>query len=229
VNSLVFDEVAMSPAFVSRSQFYNAFINAKHEFPFPDNTTIPDIHQYPMFINNAILIANINSTVELAMFYAQVLYETNGLAFRIVPPCSSLGNCTTCKNYTEAFVNNTGGAPGRNYYGRGHLMIQDAQEYSAVSQGLFNDTRLLDHPNILVASREAAWASAAWRWKTKISPLLSGSDAFGLTTKYLRPNDCRRRLNQKQSQAAKSAFHIYTSVLQAFSPNSTANSAGCYR
>ena len=225
---MIFDEVATSPAFVSRTQFYNAFTNAKYSFPFPSNTSTLDINHYPMFINNAILIGGIQSTTELAMFYAQVLYETNGLAFRIVPPCSALGNCTTCKNYTERFVNNTGGMPGRNYYGRGHLMIKDASEYAAVSQGLFNDSRLLVHPNILVTSLEAAWAAAAWKWKSKIRPLVSGSDAFGLSTKYLRPFDCQVHQHQNQTKAADTAFNIYNSVLQIFAPNATANSAGCY-
>ncbi len=228
VNALVFDEVATSSAFVNRAQFYNAFINAKHSFPFPDNTTTLDIHQYPLFINSAILLANITSTQELAMFYAQVLYETNGLAYRIVPPCSALGDCTTCKNYTEKFVNNTGGVPKRNYYGRGHLMIQDVQEYQSASQDLFNDTRLLNHPDTLVSSLEAAWATAAWKWNTKIRPLISGSDAFGLTTKYLRHMDCAVRMDQSQTTAAETAFHIYTAVLQVFAPNATANAAGCY-
>lgn len=227
---MVFDEVATSPAFVSRSQFYNAFVNAKANLPFPDNTTHLDIFQYPTFINSAILIGEIGTAEELAMYFAQVLYETNGLAFRLVPPCSSLGNCTTCRLYTDRFVNNTGGAPGRNYYGRGHLWLQGASEYRAASRDLFQDERLLlRQPDLLVSSVEAAWAAAAWKWKTRIRPLLGGSNAFGLATKALRPWHCNGGIEDEQGAQAQAAFNIYVAVLAIFSPDSTANQAGCYK
>lgn len=228
VNLMVFDEAATSPAFISRSQYYNAFMMAQPYLPFPKNVSALDIFSYPSFINTAVLIANISSQQEMAMYLAQVIYETNGLTFRVVPPCSSLSNCTVCSNYTSKHVNNTGGVDGINYYGRGHLYIQNASEYLAVSQALFNDDSLLRNPNFLVNSYSVAWATAAWKWKTYVKPVLGGSDAFGLTTKYLRPADCAVPQNGNQTQQATTAFQIYEQVLSAIQPNLTANSAGCF-
>lgn len=228
VNLMVFDEAATSPAFISRSQYYNAFMMAQPYLPFPKNVSALDIFSYPSFINTAVLIANISSQQEMAMYLAQVMYETNGLTFRVVPPCSSLSNCTVCSNYTSQYVNNTGGVDGINYYGRGHLYIQNASEYLAVSQALFNDDSLLRNPNFLVNSYPVAWATAAWKWKTYVKPVLGGSDAFGLTTKYLRPADCAVPQNGNQTQQATTAFQIYEQVLSAIQPNLIANSAGCF-
>ena len=182
VNKMIFDSVASSPAFISRTQ--------------------------------------------LAMYFAQILYETNGLSINQAMPCSRLGSRSACSDYIAKRVNNTGAYCGcTDYRGRGRLMVEDADTYKSVSNALFNNDILFEHPDHVQKYPQVAWATAAWNWATNVGALIGSSDAFGLTTKFLRPNDCYS--NTETSDESSTAFNIYQQVLSIFDPDRVANPAGC--
>lgn len=227
LNKLVFDSVASSPAFVSRTQFVEAWNAAVPYLPKPANATQLNVFEYPTFMNTAVLVGNINNTTQLAMYFAQVLYETNGLSIKQVLPCSRLGNRDACSDYVEKNVNNVGGyCDCVNYRGRGRLFIEDVETYKSASNALFGDADILyQNPDHVLKYPEVAWATAAWNWATNVGSLIGTSDAFGLTTKFLRPNDCYS--NTTPSDESSMAFNIYQQVLSVFDPDRVANPAGC--
>lgn len=226
VNKLIFDSVASSPAFVSRTQFVDAWNAAVPYLPKPENVTRLNILHYPLFMNSAVTVGNINNVTQLAMYFSQILYETNGLSIVNVMPCSRFGDSASCASYIAANVNNTGGyCECVDYHGRGKLFIENASDYKAASQALFNSDIIYENPDHVAKYPQVAWATAAWNWATNVGSLIGSSDAFGLTTKFLRPNDCS--VSQGQTDAALSAFNIYQQVLSVFDPDRVPNSSGC--
>lgn len=226
VNKLIFDSVASSPAFISRTQFVEAWHAAVPYLPKPANATKLNILEYPYFMNTAVLIGKINNTTQLAMYFAQILYETNGLSINLVMPCSRLGNREACSDYISKQVNNTGSYCGcTDYRGRGRLLIEDSDTYKSASNFLFGTDIIFEHPDHVQKYPQVAWATSAWNWATNVGDLIGSSDAFGLTTKFLRPNDCYS--NTVTSDESSTAFNIYQQVLSVFDPDRVANPAGC--
>lgn len=226
VNRLIFDSVAKSPAFVSKAQFVDAWNAAIPFLQKPENVTQLNVMQYPTFMNTAVTVGKINNSTQLAMYFAQILYETNGLSITNVMPCSRFGDSAACSDYSRANVNNTGGyCPCVDYHGRGRLFIENASDYKAASQALFNSDIIFENPNHVARYSQVSWATSAWNWSTNVGSLIGSSDAFGLTTKFLRPKDCAA--SQGQSDAALKAFSIYQQVLAVFDPERVANPAGC--
>lgn len=226
VNRMIFDSVAKSPAFVSTAQFVDAWNAAIPFLQKPENVTRLNILQYPNFMNTAVTIGKINNATQLAMYFAQILYETNGLTISSVMPCSKFGDSAACSDYSAANVNNSGGyCPCVDYHGRGKLFIENANDYKAASQAVFNSDIIFRNPSHVAKYPQVGWATSAWNWATNVGSLIGSSDAFGLTTKFLRPNDCAQ--SEGQSDAATKAFQIYQQVLAVFDPEKVANQAGC--
>lgn len=226
INRLVFDSVTSSPAFVSRSQFIDAWNAAIPYLPKPLNVTQLSPYEYPNFMNTAVMIGNINNATQLAMYFAHILYDTNGLSISQVMPCSQLGSPSNCTQYVSNYVNNTGGYCGcTDYRGRGRLFIQNVPDYQSASQALYGNNILFRHPNHVQIYPSVAWATSAWNWATNVGSLIGSSDAFGLTTKFLRPNDCSS--STAPSNESLTAFNIYQQVLSVFDPIRVANPAGC--
>lgn len=224
VNRLIFDSVASSPAFVSKTQFIDAWTAAVPYLRRPENATFLNPFEYPHFMNTAVMIGKISTTNQLAMYLAQVLYETNGLTIRNTPPCSRFGNSSTCIDYIRSNVNNTGGYRCNSYHGRGTLFIEDVDSYRDMSRSIFGNDIIYKHPKAVALRSSVAWAAGAWNWYTNVGSLIGTSDAFGLVTKFLRPGDCS---SLTPTNSSIKAFEIYQQVLSVFSPDSVANSAGC--
>jgi predicted chitinase len=226
VNRLIFDSVAASPAFISRTQFVEAWHAAVPYLPKPANVTQLNVIEYPYFMNTAVMIGKINNATQLAMYFSQILYETNGLSISQIMPCSRLGSETACSDYVTNRVNNTGAYCGcMDYRGRGRLLIEDADTYKSASNALFGKDIIFEHPDHVQKYPQVAWATAAWNWATNVGALIGSSDAFGLTTKFLRPNDCYS--STMASDESSTAFNIYQQVLSIFDPDRVANPAGC--
>ena len=229
VNKLIFDSVAQSPAFISRSQFVEAWTASLPYLPIPNNVTFLNPMEYPLFMNTAVMVGNINNATQLAMYFAQILYETNGLSITSSVPCSRFGNQQACQEYNSINVNNTNAYQGANgttfqYYGRGKLFIQNVGTYTDASQALYGNDILYKHPFSLNLRPNVAWATSAWNWATSVGSVIGNSDAFGLTTKFLRPGDCSKG---QSSDNANIAFNIYQQVLSVFDPDRVANPSGC--
>lgn len=230
INRLIFDSVAQSSAFVSRSQFLEAWTAAIPYLPIPNNVTFLNPLEYPIFMNTAVMVGNINNATQLAMYFAQILYDTNGLSIRNVVPCSRFGNQQACQDYSAINVNNTNAyetANGTaNYFGRGRLFVEGVNSFMGSSQALYGTDVLYQRPGALSANLNVAWATSAWKWATTIGSVVGNSDAFGLTTKFLRPGDCSNSGGQL-SENAGTAFNIYQQVLAVFDPNRVPNPSGC--
>lgn len=226
VNKLIFDSVASSPAFISRTQYVEAWNAAVPYLQKPANATQLNVFEYPYFMNTAVMIGKINNATQLAMYFAQILYETNGLSISQVMPCSRLGNPDSCSDYVSNKVNNTGAyCDCVDYRGRGRLYIEDADTYKSASNALFGNDIIFEHPDHVQKYSQVAWATAAWNWATNVGALIGTSDAFGLTSKFLRPNDCYS--TTVTSDESSTAFNIYQQVLSIFDPDRVANPAGC--
>lgn len=231
LNKLIFDSVAQSPAFVSRSQFVEAWTAAIPYLPIPNNVTFLDPLEYPIFMNTAVMVGNINNATQLAMYFAQVLYDTNGLSIGKVVPCSRFGNQQACQDYSSINVNNTGayqsGNYTANYFGRGRLFIEGVNTFMASSQALYGSDVLYQAPGTVHMDLNVAWATSAWNWATNVGSVIGNSEAFGLTTKFLRPGDCSTSTSGQLSTNAGTAFNIYQEVLAVFDPDRVANPSGC--
>lgn len=229
VNKLIFDSVAQSPAFISRTQFVEAWTASLPYLPVPNNVTFLSPMEYPLFMNSAVMVGNINNATQLAMYFAQVLYETNGLSISTVVPCSRFGNSQACTQYNSINVNNTDASQGPNgtlfkYHGRGRLFIQNVDAYKDASQALYGSDILYRNPHYLNTRPNVAWSTSAWNWYKTVGSVIGNSDAFGLSTKFLRPGDCSSGSHRKNADAA---FNIYQQVLAVFDPDRVANGSGC--
>lgn len=230
INLLIFDNVASSRAFISRTQFVEAWNAALPYLPKPDNVTHFDVGQYPHFMNSAVTIGNINNATQLAMYFAHILYATNGLSVNQVMPCTKFGSRVACKEYININVDNTGAfndtMTGKlaDYRGRGFLFLENVKSYKDASKYLYGNDILYKYPHLVSQNPSISWATSAWTWNTRVSSLVGSTDAFGLTTKFLRPGDCS---STKLSDNAKLAFDIYQQVLSVFDPDQIANAAGC--
>ena len=230
INRLVFDSVATSPAFITRTQFFEAWSAAIPYLPKPENVTQLDVAHYPLFMNSAVMIGKINNVTQLAMYFAQVLYESNGMTVRNAMPCSRFGSHDSCSSYIDINVDNNGAynnsCTGKieDYHGRGFLFLENVDNYRSASQELFGNEILYKYPKVVNISPSISWSTSAWIWVKKVGSLVGSSDAFGLSTKFLRPGDCSSKVS---SENAQKAFDIYQKVLSVFDPDRTANQAGC--
>lgn len=233
VNRLVLDEVASSPAFITRTQFVEAWNAAIPYLPKPDNVTHLDVSHYPLFLNSAVKIGKINNTTQLAMYLAHIFYQTNGLSVRQVMPCTRFGTKEACRQYIGINVNNTGAFNNTftgklaDYRGRGFLFLENVDSYTSASHDIYGNDMLYKFPNLVAHHPEIAWATSAWTWNKRVGSLVGSSDAFGLSTKFLRPGDCSNSANQQMSDNARMAFNIYQQILGIFDSDREANAAGC--
>ncbi len=224
-NLLVLDRVASSPAFITQDQWfaaYNATLpylsvplhNISHPHKFISNMS------YPSFINYAVTIGNISSVDELAQYYAQILFQSNGFMLSKDPACynETSTNCQALGLQTQAYGVDV------NYYGRGYLWLQGASTYRAANSDLFgHDVTLLVDPNSISKHRSLNFATSAWFWKTFVAP---GRTNYGSTTAVLRPTTCNGSpTNPTASSVA--AWNVYVAILKVLSPDSTPSSGFC--
>ncbi|KAI9230458.1 MAG: lysozyme-like domain-containing protein [Piptocephalis tieghemiana] len=172
--------------------------------------------KYAAFIAESITAGGITSKRELAMFLAQMIWESGGLVYLREIACAETG----CPGqYSSA-----DDAPGKTYYGRGYIQLSWSANYKECSQDLYGDDRLWSNPDQVATNEKIAWATAAWYWKKHVhAAALTG--AFGSTTMKINGDiEC----GKGTSTNAVKRFAIYQAVYKAFGLSGSPDPSGCY-
>jgi predicted chitinase len=193
-----------------------AWTNSKQYLP-DANINPPTADQYQAFISNAGPGGGITSNTELAMFLAEIMWESGGLIYKSELACKT-NNCA-------GSYDNGKGAPGKYYYGRGYMQLTWEYNYADASKDLYGDDRLFQNPDQVATSEDAAWGVSYWFWKSRVKPKLNGTYNFGLATDAINGGlECRGADPTK----AKKRYQIYVEILKVFEPSATPIEAGCY-
>lgn len=204
---------------ISKDQFITAWTNGKQHLP-DANVSPPTDAQYQAFIGQAESAGGITTPMELAMFLAEIMWESGGLVYKSELACGASGATPNCPgSYQDAT-----GLPGKYYFGRGYIQLSWGANYKAASQALFGDDRLLQDPDQVASNEDYAWAVSFWFWKANVKPALGDSDKFGLATKAINGALECGGYNEK----AHKRFLVYSEVLKVFDPSKTPTEAGCY-
>lgn len=127
------NELNIDASLINENEFYKAVTSSGYKKP--------SLEQYNNIISQAESNGNITNKMQLAMFLATVLWESDGLTalreYQCYPKLNA--NCS----YSTGL-----GYKGRNYYGRGYIQLTWDYNYKAASLDLFNDDRLLKNPDI---------------------------------------------------------------------------------
>ncbi|RKP11678.1 lysozyme-like domain-containing protein [Piptocephalis cylindrospora] len=171
--------------------------------------------KYAAFMAEAITTGGITSKKELAMFLAQIIWESGGLV---------LLKEVACESGCPGEYSSSSDAPGKSYYGRGYMQLSWSANYKECSQDLYGDDRLWSNPDQVATNEKVAWATAAWYWKKHVhATALSG--AFGATTMKINGDiEC----GKGESTNAPKRFAIYQAVYKAFGISGSPDPSGCY-
>jgi chitinase len=191
---------------------YDQFVNAVTSSGYPT----PSEAQYNSFINNYATAGQISSVRELAMFLAEIIWESQGLVKKSEIKCQG-NNCA-------ADYRSDGDDPNKFYYGRGYIQLTWSYNYRAASQALFGDDRLVSDPDQVANNEDLAWETAFWFWSANVHNAAGVQDGqFGSATNAingaLECGPCRGSCSNRND--------IYARVLQAFAVNESPNTAGC--
>ena len=221
---LLHSSTVSSPAYITIDQFTQAVNSSLPFLPSFNNTKLPSDEKYrfmyPDFMNYAIMVGNITTTNELAMYLANVLYQSNGLKNNIDPACQNpqSGNCLGLN------LNATNYGTNVNYYGRGYLWIQGQSMYTDCANDMFgNDATLLLYPDLIRISSTMNWATTAWYWHRYIQPYMN---TFGSTVKLIRPTQCNGSLASPTPES-QAAWNIYVAILKVIAPTTGPSSSYC--
>lgn len=144
----------------------------------------PTAERYLLPINQALSGYAINTPERIAAFLAQVSHESGQLLHT-----RELGSDNYLAKYDiGSLAERLGNTPeadgdGQKYRGRGLIQITGLYNYRSCSLGLFQDQRLLSHPDLL---EQPEWAaqSAAWYWSVHgLNKLADQKDFIGITQK----------------------------------------------
>lgn len=226
ISPLIDSDTASSPAFITGAQFFKA-VNAS--LPFLPNRlsnstieamTYKNLYTYPDFMNYAVKIGNITTLDEMAMYLANVLYQSNGLTLNYDPICEKPKSSNCLNLGLNATVHGTQ----VNYYGRGYLWLQGQSAYSDCARDLFgNDSTLLLYPDSIRVSTTMNWATTAWYWRRFVKPNMT---TFGSTVKLIRPDHCNGSSAEPKPEAT-AAWNIYMEILKILAPTSPPSSSYC--
>lgn len=222
------NKVANSSALISPELYHSAYLAAQPFLETPLNGTDHTYFNpfsYMDFMNTAVLVGNITSVSELAMYYAQILYQSNGFKWAVDPVCIDTTSAA-CKalNLTATVDGVT-----NNFYGRGYLRLTGLSSYVVANEYLFgrNSTVFLKHPDLAVADLKINFAVSAWKWKHFVQDSKNGAlTSFGGTTLALRPNDCNSNVLAPLPQSQR-AYNVYVAVLKTLSATSIPTSGLC--
>ncbi|KAH9417298.1 hypothetical protein DERP_007295 [Dermatophagoides pteronyssinus] len=149
---------------------------------------------------------NIDDKNELAMFLAQVYWESVGLQHTKEIACVKT-KCTN--NYRTGREQQD-----KYYYGRGYIQLTWLDNYANCSLDLYGDMRLVDNPDLVSDTEEGAWGSAFWYWDKychNIPEIKQGY--FGYTTMAINgPLEC----NGPYKVKAFKRFVIYSKIFEIF-------------
>ena len=202
--------ISNSGRFCSRKEFINAVMS--------NGFRRPRYNQYINFISRASPDGAIATKRELAMFLAQIMWESGGLIYLSELACM-LNGCAGSYETADDY-------PGQRYYGRGYIQLSWAYNYKAASQDLYNDLRLWTNPGQVSSNDNIAWAVSFWFWKKNVHsrPGVSAGH-FGVTTHAINGAlECSGPYKEK----ARMRFAIYKKVLAAFNIHEAAIETGCY-
>jgi len=152
------------------------------------------------------------------MFYAQILWESDGLRAKKEYACAQSG----CPGQYQTPQD----VPGKRYYGRGYIQLSWHYNYLAASKDLYGDDRLAKDPDQVANNDGIAWDTAFWFWKKNVhsAPGVAQGN-FGATTKAINGGlEC----SGPNKDRARKRFELYKKVLSAFGVNEAAKETGCY-
>lgn len=151
-------------------------------------------------------IYHIDTPLRLTHFLAQVGHES--LNFHYYKECASGAEYEGRKD-----LGNIHNGDGIKYKGRGEIQVTGEYNYKECSLALFNDTRLVDKPELLELPENSVQA-ACWFWtKNKLNDYADKDDIFqiskrinGINKSTGLPNGYKDRL--QRLKLAKTAFGI---------------------
>jgi len=129
-------------------------------------------------LTKAMVEGQIDTRKRICAFLAQVGHESMGLLY-----VKELGSDKYLSKYdTGTLAERLGNTPeadgdGQKYAGRGLIQVTGRPNYTACSQALFGDDRLLRNPELLEQPENAA-KSAVWFWNTRNLNALADADRF---------------------------------------------------
>lgn len=136
-------------------------------------------------LNAAMAHWGIDTPRRMAAFLAQIGHESGQLRY-----VKELGSDQYLARYdTGTLAVRLGNTPaadgdGQRYCGRGLIQVTGRNNYRACSMALFDDERLLAHPQML---EEPQWAaeSAAWFWHSRGLNQLADRGEFNRITRHI--------------------------------------------
>ena len=154
--------------FVTWEEFQKAFTLTGYPIPLQN--------KYENFVKNAEESGGITTKRELAMFLAQIIWESAGLQYVEEIACKNNG-CPGNYQYWDDY-------PGARYFGRGYIQLSWSYNYKAASLALYKDLRLYINPNLVAESDEISWAVSFWFWKVNVHTQPGITDGIAYFVNY---------------------------------------------
>ena len=196
---------------ITRGEFEKAFELAGYP--------MPSLEKYENLITYAAQYACIITKRELAMFLAQLMWESGGLQYIRELDCvwsGCPGQYVSDDDYS-----------GQRYYGRGYIQLTWAYNYKTASLSLYNDLRLYENPELVAQFDSISWSVSLWYWKEYVHDLDGVQNGyFGVTTRSI--NGILECAGGPYEYKARIRFELYAKVLRAFNLFETPLENGCY-
>ncbi|RKP12460.1 lysozyme-like domain-containing protein [Piptocephalis cylindrospora] len=181
------------------------------------NFPVPSSEQHVAFVAST-KKAKITSALEAAMYLAHLLWESHGLQEVVERACVN----SACPG---SYISDLD-VKGKRYFGRGYIQLTWAKNYLEASKGIYEDDRLLQHPEMVSENSTVSWETAAWYWGAKVHDA-AASGNFGRTTAEINgPLECRG--GWSGAEAARSRFRLFTTIAPIFGAPGPFLEAGCY-
>lgn len=193
----------------SKQEFVNAVKNSGY--------SEPTENQFKSFAKG-IDSKTFSSKREVAMFLAQILWESDGLRAKSEIRCAG--------NQCVGEYRSPGDPENKFYYGRGYIQLTWSYNYKSASQEIFNNLSLYENPDQVATNEDISWGVSFWFWRANVhSDPGVQQGQFGASTKKINGGlECGA--NTSNGKAEK-RFQIYTKVLKSFGIKENPDPAGC--